>query len=291
MRWVLKSIPMKREEFTIRYHGHAADDSTIDAVELGTALVAIGQLESSLYKATHPKDTRGTTTNVVSTEEGSFLVTLSTVPAAMAVLTGLFDWNALSTASTLTGINAVSFLGMLKERANGKNVNITIEGDGNTVNLAIVENLRHAKRIVAPATENEDAGIVLEDANQKVAIDHDEAVAISRMAPDDDEPIIDYVDDVVTPGNINADNPTKYKWRLHCRQLGTINAHIYEESVAKQLITAFVDGQRYFLMKIRREQHPKIPGTTTKQPRYEVIKVEPAPGIHPQDELPLDTSQ
>lgn len=278
---------MLPEKLSIKYEGPDVDDYTIDAEDLGTALLAFSKLSRETFKVVAPTDNRTPNMRVNATRPGSFIIDMSIALTVMDHIKRLFDSDRIGEYAnwvTVSGLSLPAIIGygikVVRRRAKGEAISVDElarqVGDRKAADRILglanqPQFVDSVKKVVDPLVRNQ--GVInftyIDYSGSSVVINQNEAHAIQRI-DSDEEPTVSVVDVVATVATPHFDEPLKRKWRLKCAEYGTFMASLLDTDFAEHVTAHQVrcDGVR-FKVKLRVEE------AKGRSPRFEILAMSP----------------
>lgn len=310
---------MQRRDYQLRYYGTDTEDHTIDAEQLGKALVAFSALEKTLHSENKLKEGITIEVRVKAMREGSIVIDIASTLQGIAFAPGLLTKENAGLFFGATGLTIPGFIKWMASKTAPQKQNDEQATDASTItNVAHGDyasfnqnagdvhihhhhhyppanevnyqpfftktNLGHVKDITAPALNGKDAGLVLNDGEESVEVNHEIATNIRNFELPEESDVVDHFDDTVTiqTASFKESGKSKFKWSLESAELnGEIKAIIEDPDLEAIFQQSVLQNSRVLDVRIKRVCSRPSPGAK-KQTKYYVTGIY---GVAPQ--LPI----
>lgn len=278
---------VKADEVSVKYDGAAVDDHSMDATQLGPALLAFGNLARITQETVDPLSGKQITAKVQAFNAGSFEIMFGLDSSILEQAINLFTGKPLTgaaTAATLGGVILQAVKYVKKEAKEKKKVSRDqlISELGDELLAEHVYKLKNNRefreqtgKLVKPVTNTGIESMSLKNDNipGKLTIDSQDAEAIESLA--EEETILTRVESILvevdTP-DIGA--PLSRMWRFKSEKYGTFRARMLDQDFATAVEAGriyFAAGKR-FEARVRIEDH-LVDGVVEKT-KFEVVSIQ-----------------
>lgn len=294
---------MATEQFSAKYSGPALDDHTMDAMTLGPALLAMGEMFRETYRVADPMGEKEPTIRVQQVRAGSFEVVLSIDLSVIEHVKTLFSGSWATAAANVITIGGATFhavnhlvritaatISALKAEASeqGRPSKDTLVNELHDEILAdLVDKLRderqfrnHLAKVTKPATQEgiDNFTIRTQDGHELVSVDTYHAEYFNAAALTEETPQARIEEATIKIGTPQIEKPLRRKWGIIHDEYGTVNAALLDQEFANDVVHGKVSfgAGREFRAKLRVEE--TLTGQIEHKRNFEIIEIQAITG-------------